>query len=79
MFIDRGRIVLECSMEEFDSRYLGSDGESGANLRSTRSQSDARATGLRTQRSAVSIVSIATNSRHSERCAGRASPTCSLP
>ncbi|MGZ4982721.1 MAG: ABC transporter ATP-binding protein [Chthoniobacterales bacterium] len=22
MFIDRGRIVLECSMEEFDSRYL---------------------------------------------------------
>jgi ABC-2 type transport system ATP-binding protein len=21
MFIDRGRIVLECSMEEFDSRY----------------------------------------------------------
>jgi ABC-2 type transport system ATP-binding protein len=22
MFIDRGRIVLECSMEQFDSRYL---------------------------------------------------------
>jgi ABC-2 type transport system ATP-binding protein len=22
MFIDRGRIVLECSMEEFDSRYI---------------------------------------------------------
>src|SRR5438046_10481163 len=22
MFIDRGRIVLECSMEEFESRYL---------------------------------------------------------
>src|ERR1700716_1534799 len=22
MFIDRGRVVLECSMEEFDSRYL---------------------------------------------------------
>jgi ABC-2 type transport system ATP-binding protein len=22
MFIDRGRIVLECSMEEFDARYL---------------------------------------------------------
>ena len=22
MFIDRGRIVLECSMEDFDSRYL---------------------------------------------------------
>jgi ABC-2 type transport system ATP-binding protein len=22
MFIDRGRIVLECSMEEFDSRYV---------------------------------------------------------
>jgi len=22
MFIDRGKIVLECSMEEFDSRYL---------------------------------------------------------
>jgi len=22
MFIDRGRIVLECSMEEFDSRYF---------------------------------------------------------
>src|ERR1700757_3475681 len=22
MFIDRGRIVLQCSMEEFDSRYV---------------------------------------------------------
>ena len=30
MFINHGRIVLECSMEEFDARYLGSDGESRA-------------------------------------------------
>ena len=28
MFIDRGRIVLSCSMEEFESRYRGSDGAS---------------------------------------------------
>ena len=26
MFIDRGRIVLSCSMEEFESRYRGGDG-----------------------------------------------------
>ena len=28
MFIDRGRIVLDRSMEEFESRYAGSDGAS---------------------------------------------------
>jgi ABC-2 type transport system ATP-binding protein len=33
MFINRGRIVLDCSMEEFESRYAGSDGTSRAGRR----------------------------------------------
>ena len=39
MFIDRGRIVLECSMEEFESRYLEVMVNPGARRRRTRRSS----------------------------------------
>ena len=53
MFIDRGRIVLECSMEEFDVALSGSDGESRASRGGAGAQADARAPGVRPQHSAV--------------------------
>ena len=40
MFINRGRIVFDCSMEEFESRYSGSDGKSRPGRRSTGAQAD---------------------------------------
>ena len=69
MFINHGRIVLECSMEEFESRYLGSDGASRASRRSAGAQADSRAPGVRSQRHAVRSVSIAVNSPRSAKCA----------
>ncbi len=59
MFIDRGRIALECSMEEFDSRYRRSDGEPGK-----RSPLRARATDRTSVRSSAAACSC---SRSTER------------
>ena len=53
MFIDRGRIVLECSMEEFDSRYVEVMVHPEHVASSAGAQADARASGVRSQRSAV--------------------------
>jgi ABC-2 type transport system ATP-binding protein len=53
MFINRGRIVFDCSMEEFESRYLEVMVQSRASRRGTRAQADARAPGARPQHPAV--------------------------
>ena len=57
MFIDRGRIVLECSMEEFESRYVEVMVNPEHVDRSARAQADARAPGVRPQRDAVRWMS----------------------
>ena len=69
MFIDRGRIVLDCSMEEFESRYRGSDGASRAARRGAGAQADSRAPGVRPQHPAVRSASTASNSPRSATCA----------
>ena len=69
MFIDRGRIVLECSMEEFESRYAGSDGASRASRRGAGAQADSRAPVVRSQHPALRSMSIASNSPRSATCA----------
>ena len=56
MFIDRGRIVFACSMEDFESRYAGSDRESRPARRCAGAQADARAAGARPQHPAVRRV-----------------------
>ena len=53
MFINRGRIVFDCSMEEFESRYLEVTVASRSGRRGTRAQADARTTGARPQHPAV--------------------------
>ena len=53
MFIDRGRIVFDRSMEEFESRYLEVTGASGAGRGGAGAQADPRAPGVRPQRPAV--------------------------
>ena len=53
MFIDRGRIVFDRSMEELESRLSGSDGAPRAGRGGTRAQADARAPGDRRQHPAV--------------------------
>ena len=79
MFIDRGRIVFNRSMEEFESRYLEVMVHPETGRRGAGAQADARAAGVRSQHPAVrSRVSIVSNSQHSATCARPASPTCSL-
>ena len=76
MFINRGRIVLECSMEEFESRYVEVMvrpehlAAAQALGRSTRARCSAAV-------SCSSITSIANSSPRSATCARPASPTCS--
>ncbi len=53
MFINRGRIVLDCSMEEFESRYLEVMVQSRACRRGAGAQADSRAPGVRPQHPAV--------------------------
>ena len=53
MFINRGRIVLDCSMEEFESRYLEVMVHPEQRRRSTGAQADSRAPGARSQHPAV--------------------------
>ena len=53
MFINRGRIVLNCSMEEFESRYLEVTVHPEQCRRRAGAQADARAPGARPQHSAV--------------------------
>jgi ABC-2 type transport system ATP-binding protein len=78
MFINRGRIVLNCSMEEFESRYL--------EVRSipSRLPQHGRSSRFMNARCSVaasccSIVSIVNNSPRLARCARPASPICLLP
>ena len=53
MFIDRGRIVLDCSMEEFESRYLEVMVHPEQRRRRAGAQADSRAPGVRPQHPAV--------------------------
>ena len=53
MFIDRGRIVFDCSMEEFESRYLEVMVHPEQARRGAGAQADARAPGVRPQHPAV--------------------------
>ena len=79
MFIDRGRIVLECSMEEFEARYRGGDGASRARRRGAGARADPRAPGVRPQHPAVRRRRPRSSSPRWARCARPASPTCSSP
>ena len=69
MFIDRGRIVFDCSMEEFESRYRGSDGASRTGRRRAGAQADARAPGVRAAASCCSIASDRAATRRARRSA----------
>ena len=77
MFINRGRIEFDCSMEEFESALSGSDGKSRADRRGSalkpmyERQVSAAA-------SCCSIVSNASNWPRLATCASPVSPTCSL-
>ena len=53
MFIDHGRIVLECSMEEFDSRYLEVMVNPDQHGGSAGVKANLRTTGVRAQRDVV--------------------------
>ena len=53
MFINRGRIVLDCSMEDFEARYRRTDRASGERRRRARAEADPRAPGARPQHHAV--------------------------
>ena len=53
MFINRGRIVFDCSMEEFESRYLEVMVHPEQRRRGAGAQADARAPGVRPQHPAV--------------------------
>ena len=77
MFIDRGRIVLECSMEEFESRYLEVmvNPEHLAAARALKPIHERPVFGRSVMLFDGSIVS---SSPRSAKCAGRASPICSL-
>ncbi len=79
MFIHRGRIVFNRSMEEVESRYSGSHRAPGAARRRTGAQADARARGVGPQHPAVRSCRSSSNSLHLATCARPASPTCSLP
>ena len=79
MFIDRGRIVLECSMEEFESRYLEVMVHPEQRRRGAGAPADPRAPGVRPQHPALRSASTASSSPPSARCARPASPTCSWP
>jgi len=77
VFINRGRIVLNCSMEEFEARFLEvtvNPDQVAAGVRSTRF-TERQVFG----RSILcSIASIATNSPRLAKCAHPPSLTCSL-
>ncbi len=76
MFIDRGRIVLECSMEEFEARYL----EVMVNpeqLDAARALKPIHERPVFGRSVLFSTTPIASNSPRLAKCAGRASPTCS--
>ena len=79
MFINRGRIVLTCSMEEFEARYAGSDRAPRARGRGAGAEADPRASGVRPQHAAVRARRIAGSSQRSAKCARPASPTYSSP
>ena len=79
MFIDRGRIVLDCSMEDFEARYAEvmvrpeqRRRGAGAAGRSTSARCSAAA-------SCCSTASTATSSPRWAKCARPASPTSSSP
>ena len=79
MFINHGRIVLECSMEEFESRYRRSDGASGPSRRRARAQTDTRAAGVWSQCFVVRSGRSRPTRRVWRGAHGRASPICSSP
>ncbi len=78
MFIDRGRIVLNCSMEELESRFaeLTVNPEQLAAARALKTIHERQVFGRGIF--CCSIASIATNSLRSATCAHPQSPTCSL-
>ena len=83
MFINRGRIVLNCSMEEFESRYLEVTvhPEQVAAARALKPMHERQVLGrsiLLFDREA-DRTPTASNSPRWARCARPASPTCSLP
>jgi ABC-type multidrug transport system ATPase subunit len=77
MFIHRGRIVLNSSMEEFDARYLEVmvHPEHLAAARALRPMHERQVFGRSIM---LSIVSMVGNSPASAKCERRASPICSL-
>ena len=79
MFIDRGRIVFDRSMEEVESRYLEVMVHPDKDRRGAGAQADARAPGVRAQHPAVRWRRPSATGRRWATCAHRASPTCSLP
>ena len=79
MFINRGRIVLDCSMEEFESRYLEVMVHPEQRRRGAGAQADPRAPGVRPQHPAVRSCRSPATCARSAKCARPASPTCSLP
>ena len=79
MFINRGRIVLDCSMEDVRVALRRSDGASRASRRRAGAEADSRAPGLRPQHPALRRRRPASSSPRSATCARPASPTCSSP
>jgi len=69
VFINRGRIVLNCSMEEFEARFLEVTVNPDKSQAGRALNPDSRAPGIRSQHSFCSIASIATNSPRLAKCA----------
>ncbi len=83
MFIDRGRIVFNCSMEELESRYLEVivHPEQVAAARALKPMHERQAIGrsiLLFDLNVRSSTSTASNLQRWAKCAHRALPTCSL-
>ena len=84
MFINRGRIVLDCSMEEFESRYLEVTvhPEQLAAARALKPMHERQVLGrsiLLFDLKTSDQVDRVSNSPRLARCARPALPTCSLP
>jgi len=80
MFINRGRVVLDCSIEEFESRYLEVTvhPDQLAAARALKPIHERSATASCCSIAGSIRISIASNLPHSATCARPASPTCSL-
>ena len=77
MFINHGRIVLECSMEQFESRYVEVMVHPDHLAAAAGAQADPRAPDVRSQHPAFRKCRSRSNSPRSASAHARASPTCS--